>query len=148
MGTSSSLFNKFLDDARKGLMVEGDDFFQVLKNIVSTVLEQFRTRDDDVVNWPNAFKKIATSTFVDTNKYASRILPHAIADRISAEMREGLDIPHIMKTEIQRFDDSLLKNFTKHFAEGEDFSHEKWDDTREIYAVIGYEAVKPLKIHV
>ncbi len=76
------------------------------------------------------------------------ILPRAIADRISAEMREGLDIPHIMKTEIQRFNDLLLENFTKQFSEGEDFSHEKWDDTAETYAVIGYEAVKPLKIHV
>ncbi|KAF8886658.1 hypothetical protein CPB85DRAFT_1441908 [Mucidula mucida] len=43
-----------------------------------------------------------------------------------------------MKTEIQRFDDSLLENITKHLTAGEDFSHEKWDDTREIYAVIGY----------
>ncbi|KAF9017220.1 phospholipase B [Hymenopellis radicata] len=67
MGTSSSLFNKFLDDARKGLMGDGDSFFQVLKNIVSKVLEQFRTHDDDVANWPNPFKQIATFTFVDTN---------------------------------------------------------------------------------
>ncbi|KAF8904550.1 hypothetical protein CPB85DRAFT_971400 [Mucidula mucida] len=56
-------------------------------------------------------------------------------------------IPNIMKSEIKQFDDSLLENFTKLFAEGEDFSHEQWDDASELYAVIGTEGIKRLRIH-
>ncbi|KAF9009826.1 protein serine/threonine phosphatase 2C [Hymenopellis radicata] len=78
----------------------------------------------------------------ELSEYASQILPRAIADRISADIRGSLDIPHIMKSEIKRFDDSLLEKFTKRFAKGEDFSDEKWNDPSELYAVIGYRGSK------
>ncbi|KAF9007271.1 protein serine/threonine phosphatase 2C [Hymenopellis radicata] len=78
----------------------------------------------------------------ELSEYASQVLPRAIADRISADIHGSLDIPDIMKSEIKQFDDSLLENFTKLFAEGEDFSHEQWDDASELYAVIGYRGSK------
>lgn len=78
----------------------------------------------------------------ELSEYASQVLPRAIADRISADIHGSLDIPNIMKSEIKQFDDSLLENFTKLFAEGEDFSHEQWDDASELYAVIGYRGDK------
>ncbi|KAF9028062.1 protein serine/threonine phosphatase 2C [Hymenopellis radicata] len=74
----------------------------------------------------------------EVSEYASQNLPKAIAARISADMGPSLDIPHIMKTAIEEFDSSLLRNFTKLFDEGEDFSHEKWNDKSEIYRVVGY----------
>ncbi|KAF9025098.1 protein serine/threonine phosphatase 2C [Hymenopellis radicata] len=74
----------------------------------------------------------------EVSEYASQNLPKAIAARISADMGPSLDIPHIMKTTIEEFDSSLLRNFTKLFDEGEDFSHEKWNDKSEIYRVVGY----------
>lgn len=63
----------------------------------------------------------------EVSEYASSILPRAIADRISTDTASGiLDIPNIMKTEIQDFDDSLLRGFTDQFDDNEDFTDEKW----------------------
>lgn len=44
-----------------------------------------------------------------------------------------------MKTEIQEFDNSLLRGFTDQFDENEDFSDEIWGGTGGyVYGVIGY----------
>ena len=43
-----------------------------------------------------------------------------------------------MKTEIQEFDNSLLRGFTDQFEANEDFSDVWWDHGGNIYGVIGY----------
>ncbi|KAF9029246.1 protein serine/threonine phosphatase 2C [Hymenopellis radicata] len=73
----------------------------------------------------------------ELSEYASQELPLAIANRIAAG---STDIADIMKTAIENFDQSLLRNFTSLF-EREDFSGANWDDDRKgqgIYSVVGY----------
>ncbi|KAK0463558.1 phospholipase B [Desarmillaria tabescens] len=65
MGTSSSLFNQILDERREQLM--NSEYFEVVTHLLARLLEDVRTQDDDVANWPNSFRNVAPSTFVDTN---------------------------------------------------------------------------------
>ncbi|SJL12245.1 uncharacterized protein ARMOST_15668 [Armillaria ostoyae] len=65
MGTSSSLFNQILDSDREELM--DSEYFKVVTHLLARLLEDVRTRDDDVANWPNSFRNVAPSTFADTN---------------------------------------------------------------------------------
>ncbi|PBK78822.1 phospholipase B [Armillaria solidipes] len=65
MGTSSSLFNQILDEDREELM--DNEYFKVVTHLLARLLEDVRTRDDDVANWPNSFRNVAPSTFADTN---------------------------------------------------------------------------------
>ncbi|KAG7448332.1 phospholipase B [Guyanagaster necrorhizus] len=65
MGTSSSMFNQILDEDTEKF--QEDKYFEVMTYLLARLLEDVRTRDDDVANWPNSFRNVAPSTFVDTN---------------------------------------------------------------------------------
>ncbi|TDL25988.1 phospholipase B [Rickenella mellea] len=67
MGTSASLFNQILDTARNKISGFSSSDGKALLQMLSRLLQSFRTRADDVANWPNPFQSIKPDTFEDSN---------------------------------------------------------------------------------
>ncbi|KAF8919942.1 phospholipase B [Mucidula mucida] len=68
MGSSASLFNQILDFGRNTIAGFSDDDSKGLLYVLSRQLQEVRTRADDVANWPNPFKGLRNTTFVDSDK--------------------------------------------------------------------------------
>ncbi|KAF8499632.1 phospholipase B [Russula emetica] len=68
MGTSASLFNQIFDRIHNTIQGMDSNSAKAILQMVDRMVEEFRTRADDVANWPNPFYNLAEKqSFQDLN---------------------------------------------------------------------------------
>ncbi|KAL1744581.1 phosphatase 2C-like domain-containing protein [Schizophyllum fasciatum] len=88
----------------------------------------------------------------DLSDYAGKVLPRQLCDRISRDVSlsdttdMSSSVEKALIAGIEEFDASLLNDVLKHFPQGADtdWNDPFWDDSGEVYEVIGYSKEDPV----